>query len=43
MREEKLDGEQIKAITAQYLHALQANGRIFFQNWAILYLWIAYQ
>lgn len=38
IREENLDGEQIKAATAQHLHALQANGRIFFQNWATLCL-----
>ena len=38
VREERLDGEQIKADAAQYLPALHTNGRIFLQNWAALCL-----
>ena len=38
VREEGLDGEQIKADAAQHLPALHANGRTFFQNWATLCL-----
>ena len=38
LREEKLDGEKIKADRAQYLHALQSNGRLCYQNWATLCL-----
>jgi len=38
VREEGLDGEQIKADAAQHLPALHANGRHFFYNWATLCL-----
>ena len=38
VREEGLDGEQIKADAAQHLPTLHANGRTFFQNWATLCL-----
>ena len=38
VREEGLDGERILADAAQHLNALQANGRVFFQNWASLCL-----
>ena len=38
LREEKLDGEEIKAGVAKHLHALQANGRLCYQNWATLCL-----
>ena len=38
VREEGLDGEQIKADAAQHLPALHANGRTLFQHWASLCL-----
>lgn len=38
VREEGLDGEQIKAGATQHLPTLHANGRTFFQNWATLCL-----
>ena len=38
VREEGLEGEQIKADATQHLPALHANGRTFFQNWATLCL-----
>ena len=32
VREEGLDGEQIRSDAAQHLNALQANGQVFFQS-----------
>lgn len=34
LHEEGLDGGKIKTGAAQHLHALQANGRLCYQNWA---------